>query len=399
MAQGYTYSINKDWKKLMRTIYLDNASTTFPKPLQVTQAVTEYISRCGVNINRGTYNSAYDAQEMVYDTRKMLADMFNYPHCKNVIFTMNVTYALNFIIKGMLRPGDHVLVSAMEHNAVMRPLVQLAGWGVSFDRIPCNEDGSLKTECIERMITPATKAIIMTHCSNVCGTLMPIMEVGKICRKRNLKFIVDAAQTAGIFPIDMDKCRIDALCFTGHKGLMAPQGIGGFVISDELSEMIEPIISGGTGSISHTEEVPKFLPDRFESGTLNLPCISGLNASLKFIKDYGMDKIRDEELRLTESFLEEIGRIDNIRILGKHNMHMRGGVVSVSFNNVDNADAAYMLEEKYNILTRVGLHCAPNAHKVLKSYPEGSVRFSFGVFNTSEDVYRAACAVKEIAGV
>ena len=382
----------------MNNIYMDNASTTFPKPGVVADKVAEFISKNGFNINRGTYEGAYGVEEIVYDTRKKIAELFNCNNCRNVIFTMNVTMALNMVIKGLLKPGDHILVSAMEHNAVMRPVIQLSKTGVAFDRIPCDRQGNLCMGDMEKLIRPDTRAVIMTHASNVCGTVMPIKEVGEICKAHNLFFIVDGAQTCGILPVDMKECNIDALCFTGHKGMMGPQGIGGFIINDRLVKEVNPIISGGTGSISHTEEVPDFLPDKYEAGTPNLPGIVGLNASISYIMEYGIDRIYEHELYLTGLFLEGIKDVHNIRILGKHNCEKRMGVVGVSFINLDNAQAAYELENKYHILTRVGLHCAPNAHITLESYPKGCVRFSFGLYNTADEVQKAIEAVKHIAG-
>ena len=242
----------------MNRIYLDQASTSFPKAPGVAQAMMDYLTMNGVNVNRGCYSSAYSAEEVIYETRQLLAELFHFSKCKNVIFTPNVTTSLNFILKGFLKPGDHILVSAMEHNAVMRPVVQLASSGISFDRIPCRTDGSMILEKVEELIRPETKAIVTLHASNVCGTRMPLDALGEICQRHQLYFVVDSAQTAGIVPINMDKMHIDALAFTGHKGLRGPQGTGGFLVSQELAEQMEPLISGGTGSVSHTEEIPDF---------------------------------------------------------------------------------------------------------------------------------------------
>lgn len=242
----------------MDKIYMDNACTSFPKPPTVATAVCDFIANYGVNINRGSYGPAYEMENVVYQTRVALSRLFGYPDCKNVIFTANITTSLNMVLKGLLRPGDHVLVSSMEHNAVMRPLVQLTGDGVSFDRIPCTKQGELCLKEAEALIRPNTKAVIMTHASNVCGTVMPLTEVGDFCRRHGLTFIVDSAQTAGVLPIHMGDMHIDALCFTGHKGLLGPQGIGGFIVTDELAARIQPLISGGTGSLSHSEDVPDF---------------------------------------------------------------------------------------------------------------------------------------------
>ena len=394
----------------MEKIYLDNGATSFPKPKEVADAVYEYMTCCGANINRGGYQEAYDLEGTVFETREMLTDMFDGPDCKNVVFTKNVTESLNIVLKGFLRPGDHILCSSMEHNAVMRPLVQLEKQGVEFSRIPGTETGELVLDAVEDMIKPNTKAIVMTHASNICGTVNPLKEVGEICRKHGLKFIVDSAQSAGILPISMKEMNIDALCFTGHKSLLGPQGIGGFIIAEDMIPLIDPILSGGTGSISHTEEIPDFMPDRFEPGTMNLPGIVGLNAGLNWIRKKGIDAVAAHELALTERFingllpLEEAG---HIRICGLKNCYaekdgvtvpVRTGVVSIQTLKVDCADAAFRLDFEFGIETRVGLHCAPNAHKTLGTFPTGTIRFSFGNFNTGEDVDAAINAVREICG-
>lgn len=383
----------------MNKIYLDNASTTFPKPDCVADSISKYMTEIGCNINRGCYENAYSVEEMVFEARQLLADMFCASDCKNVVFTKNVTESLNVIIKGLLKPGDHVLVSSIEHNAVMRPLVQLEDSGISFSRIPCLETGELCTESISTLIRPNTKAIIMTHASNVCGTLMPIKEVGELCRDYSLDFIVDSAQTAGIIPIDMHDMNISALAFTGHKGLLGPQGIGGFILSEEMISKIDPLISGGTGSISHTEEIPDFMPDKFEAGTLNLPGIMGLRASLEWIKEQTIDTLRKHELQLASQFIDGLKNLEDegfIKIVGTKNCEKQTGVVSIKLLTIDPAEAAFRLDSDYGIMTRVGLHCAPNAHKILGTYPEGTIRFSFGYGNTSSEVLTAINALEEI---
>lgn len=385
---------------MKKTIYLDNASTTFPKPKETADAMYEYMTKEGSNINRGCYDRAYRVEEIVYETRQMLCEMFGGEDCRNVVFTKNVTESLNFIIKGFLHPGDHVLVSSMEHNAVMRPLVQLEKQGITFSRIPCRTDGTLCVEEIEKMITPKTRAVIMMHGSNVCGTLLPIEKVGEICKTHRLKFIVDAAQTAGVWPINMETMHIDALAFTGHKGLLGPQGIGGFILKRDMVPLIEPLISGGTGSLSHTEEVPAFMPDRMEPGTLNLPGIVGLHASLEWLQKTGIDAVREHELKLTEYFIQGIKSLDPesryIRILGKLDMEGRSGVVSIQAVQEDISQVAWELDDAYGIMTRVGLHCAPSAHKTLGSFPTGTIRFSFGYWNTRDEVDTALLALSEL---
>lgn len=384
----------------MNRIYLDQASTSFPKAPGVAQAMMDYLTMNGVNVNRGCYSSAYSAEEVIYETRQLLAELFHFSKCKNVIFTPNVTTSLNFILKGFLKPGDHILVSAMEHNAVMRPVVQLASSGISFDRIPCRTDGSMILEKVEELIRPETKAIVTLHASNVCGTMMPLDALGEICQRHQLYFVVDSAQTAGIVPINMDKMHIDALAFTGHKGLRGPQGTGGFLVSQELAEQMEPLISGGTGSVSHTEEIPDFMPDRFESGTPNLPGIYGLHEALLYLKTHSLQAINEKELSLTGYFLEQLQALDDtgrhIRIIGKKDLTDRNAVVSIQTPEIDMSQVAWQLDNEYGVMTRVGLHCAPNAHKTLGTYPAGTIRFSFGPENTKNELDFAIQGLKKI---
>ena len=384
----------------MNRIYLDQASTSFPKAPGVAQAMMDYLTMNGVNVNRVCYSSAYSAEEVIYETRQLLAELFHFSKCKNVIFTPNVTTSLNFILKGFLKPGDHILVSAMEHNAVMRPVVQLASSGISFDRIPCRTDGSMILEKVEELIRPETKAIVTLHASNVCGTRMPLDALGEICQRHQLYFVVDSAQTAGIVPINMDKMHIDALAFTGHKGLRGPQGTGGFLVSQELAEQMEPLISGGTGSVSHTEEIPDFMPDRFESGTPNLPGIYGLHEALLYLKTHSLQAINEKELSLTGYFLEQLQALDDtgrhIRIIGKKDLTDRNAVVSIQTPEIDMSQVAWQLDNEYGVMTRVGLHCAPNAHKTLGTYPAGTIRFSFGPENTKNELDFAIQGLKKI---
>ena len=384
----------------MNRIYLDQASTSFPKAPGVAQAMMDYLTMNGVNVNRGCYSSAYSAEEVIYETRQLLAELFHFSKCKNVIFTPNVTTSLNFILKGFLKPGDHILVSAMEHNAVMRPVVQLASSGISFDRIPCRTDGSMILEKVEELIRPETKAIVTLHASNVCGTRMPLDALGEICQRHQLYFVVDSAQTAGIVPINMDKMHIDALAFTGHKGLRGPQGTGGFLVSQELAEQMEPLISGGTGSVSPTEEIPDFMPDRFESGTPNLPGIYGLHEALLYLKTHSLQAINEKELSLTGYFLEQLQALDDtgrhIRIIGKKDLTDRNAVVSIQTPEIDMSQVAWQLDNEYGVMTRVGLHCAPNAHKTLGTYPAGTIRFSFGPENTKNELDFAIQGLKKI---
>ncbi len=380
----------------MKDIYFDNSSTSFPKAPNVGRAMGEFIENGAFNINRGSYEGAYEAGSAVLDTREMLKDLFNCPNSKNVVFTPSVTYSLNFFIKGFLKPGDHVLVTSVEHNAVMRPLVQMEKLGVEFDAVPCDEDGGVTADDFRAYIKENTKAIITTHASNVCGTIIPIEEIGALCKEKGLVYAVDTAQTAGILNIDMQKANIDFLAFTGHKGLLGPQGIGGFIASDKLEGLIDPVISGGTGSLSDSEEIPDFLPDRFESGTLNLPGIIGLHQALVYLKEAGIDNMRNEKMEITKYFLDQVKEIDGVKVAGKKTVEGRLGVVSIDFEGFDNSIVSFYLSSKYKIMTRVGMHCAPRAHKTLKTFPQGTVRFSFSHFNTKEEVDICINAIKTI---
>lgn len=380
----------------MNYIYLDNASTTFPKAPNVANAMANYITNYGININRGSYALAYDVEDIIYTTRQRLNTLFSGHDPSHVTFTQNVTMSLNMVIKGLLKAGDHVLVSSMEHNAVMRPLTQLLDKDITFDIIPCDKTGSVQLESIEALIRPNTVAMIINHASNVCGTVQPIKSIGAICKAHSLQFIVDAAQTAGVIPIDVKACHIDALCFTGHKGLLGPQGIGGIILTKEMAQTLTPLIAGGTGSFSHLETMPTHMPDAFEAGTLNLPGIIGLNEGVSYIESVGMENIHNHELALTKAFLEGLHSITGVNIIGKQDIQDRTAVVSITIDGMDAASIAYELESKYHIMTRVGLHCAPRAHQTLGTYPEGTVRFSFGYANRHEDVEAALSALNTI---
>ena len=380
----------------MKYIYLDNASTTFPKAPNVANAMSDYLTNYGININRGSYALAYDVEDIIYTTRQRLNTLFNGHDPSHVTFTQNVTMSLNMVIKGLLKAGDHILVSSMEHNAVMRPLTQQLDKGITFDIIPCDVTGSIQLESIETLIRPNTVAMIINHASNVCGTVQPIESIGAICKAHNLHFILDAAQTAGVIPIDVKACHINALCFTGHKGLLGPQGIGGIILTKEIAQTLTPLITGGTGSFSHLETMPTHMPDAFEAGTLNLPGIIGLNEGLSYIESVGMKNIHNHELTLTKTFLEGLRSITGINIIGKQDIQDRTAVVSITIDGMDPASIAYELESTYHIMTRVGLHCAPRAHQTLGTYPEGTVRFSFGYANTLEEVDMALSALHTI---
>lgn len=380
-------------------IYFDNGSTSWPKAPNVAEAMAGLLANGAFNINRGNYEGAYEVEEIVLDTRGQLADMFGAGDSRRVIFTPGITYSLNYFIKGFLKPGDHVLVSGLEHNAVMRPLKQMEAFGVSYDAVHTEEDGTVHPESVEKAVKSSTKAVIMLHASNVCGTILPIREIGEICRRRHLFFAVDTAQSAGTIPVDMEECRIDFLAFTGHKGLLGPQGIGGFVISEELDGCMEPYIAGGTGSQSDSFDMPGLLPDKYESGTLNLPGIIGLHAALSYIKERGLAAIHSRKMELAGYFLEQILEQKGVCVAGKKGLEDRVAVVSLDFLEIDNALAAFELEQQYGVMTRVGLHCAPAAHRTLRTYPQGTVRFAFGAENTKDEIDRCVRGIRQILTV
>ena len=382
-----------------RRTYLDNASTTFPKPPCVTEAVCRYMTEMGTNVGRGEYASAFDTEDLVFDTRAALCALLGGADPSDVVFTRNVTEALNLVLKGFLHPGDHVIVSSMEHNAVMRPLTQLAAAGVTFSRAQCAPEGTLDAAEVERLICPQTRAVVMTHASNVYGTILPVCEVGAICRRHGIPLVIDAAQTAGVVPISMEECGAAAICFTGHKGLLGPQGIGGCVLDPEFATQIDALVAGGTGSHSDSEQMPSFMPDRLEAGTPNLPGIAGLAASLAWLGEKGIDAVRGHELALTQRLLDglrPLAAARRVRLAGLPGTEGRTGVVSIQTPGYDLSQVAHDLDARFGIQTRVGLHCAPSAHKTLGTFPAGTIRFSLGWANTEADVDLAISALGEL---
>lgn len=377
----------------MKKIYLDNGATSFPKPKCVGEAILNYIDNLGTSVNRGAYETAYSVANTVFETRELICDLFNFDQPENVIFTKNITESLNILIKGLLKNGDHVVVSSMEHNAVMRPLNSL---NINISKAKCNKFGDLEIEDFKLQLKENTRAVIMTHASNVCGTILNLEEVGKICREKNIIFIIDTAQTAGFLDIDYKKLKADAIAFTGHKSLLGPQGIGGFIINDRLVKIIPSLIDGGTGSLSEEERQPNYMPDKYEAGTPNIPGIFGLNASIKYLKNIELKNIRQKEYELLKIFLDEIKQINGIAIIGRKTLEGRSGVVSLDFYDNDNGEIAYKLGNDYGIMTRSGMHCSPSAHKTLGTFPRGTVRFSFSHFNTKEEVYYTMDSIKKI---
>lgn len=377
-------------------IYLDNAATSYPKPKEMLEQMTYFITNVGSNVNRGIYGNAYEAESVVLETRQKLCKLFDFPYEDHVVFTQSITYAFNMIIYGLFQKGDHVLISGMEHNAVVRPLYQKKKEGVEVSVIPCTKEGELCLSDMEHLVQKNTKAVIVTAASNVCGTILPLKKIGEFCKKNNLLFLVDTAQGAGAMPISMREMNIDLLAFTGHKGLLGPQGIGGFLVEKELAKQMKPVIVGGTGSFSEQEDMPSTMPDKFEAGTMNLPGIYGLYGSLQYLENEELDTIYQKEKELLQVFLDELHTIEGIRVIGKKDCSNRLATVSIQCDFVDEAELAFLLEQKYGIMTRVGLHCAPLAHKTLGTFPRGTLRFSIGYHTKMEDISSVIKAIKEI---
>ncbi len=379
----------------MRYVYLDNGATSFPKAPGVAESISDYIVNVGANVGRGAYSQSYKAEGIVYETRELICKLFNFDKTENVIFTKNITESINVLLKGLLKDGDHVIVSSMEHNAVMRPLNSLSG-KIEYTKVQCNEIGELNIADVENAFKPNTKAVVMTHASNVSGTVLDLIKVGKLCKDNKAFFIIDSAQTAGFLDLDFRKLNADAIGFTGHKSLLGPQGMGGFVIGDEMLKEMNTFIEGGTGSLSDMEIQPDYMPDKFEAGTLNIPGIFGLNASLKYILDYGVVNIRKKEISLMETFLNRLLDMKNIRIIGHKDCENRTGILSIDFIDNDNGIVAHNLSKDYGIMTRSGMHCAPSAHKTLGTFPQGTVRFSPSSFTTHEEIVYTIDAINKL---
>ena len=379
----------------MKTIYLDNAATSFPKPEAMLATMMAYQQAVGANPGRSGHGLSIDAGRIIYETREILARLFNIEDPLRIVLTKNSTEALNIALHGGLRSGDHVITSGMEHNSVMRPLRFLESQGVRVSVIPCSPRGELDPEDIKKAIRPATKMVVMTHASNVTGTILPVEAVGAIIRERgDILFCVDAAQTAGALPMDVQKMKIDLLAFTGHKSLYGPQGTGGLYIRKGLEKKITPLMMGGTGSRSEFEAQPDFMPDKYESGTPNTIGFAGLGAGATYLAEQTIDRIRAKEEQLTRRFLGRLEAFkDQVTVYGPNDAARQTAVISFNVKNISPSDAAMFFEEKFGILCRPGLHCAPAAHRTIGTFPQGTVRFSFGFFNTSREVDRAAKAV------
>ena len=377
----------------MQSIYLDQSATSFPKAPGVADAMCHYLTGIGANLNRGGYAAAGEAELTALTLRETLCELMGSPDVDACILTPGATFALNMVLKGALRPGDHVLVSAMEHNSVMRPLRQLNS--VTVEQVPCSLDGSMTVDDLVTRIRPQTRLVCLAHASNVCGTLLPVAEVGAACRQRKIAFVVDAAQTAGHIPLSLTALNADALIVPAHKGLLGPQGIGAALLRRPFAMALEPFVTGGTGSRSSSEFQPEELPDKFEAGTQNIPGIYGFAAALAYVAPR-MDAHHRHAMRLCGELLDGASRLPNLRLLGKPSLEGRMPVVAMDCPTLDNATVADRLSREYGIATRCGLHCAPSAHRALGSFPQGAVRFSIGAFNTEAEIAQTLDALRAI---
>ncbi|HOB12339.1 MAG TPA: aminotransferase class V-fold PLP-dependent enzyme [Syntrophomonadaceae bacterium] len=379
----------------MEVTYMDNAATSYPKPEAVYDAVDRFNRFMGGNPGRGSSRSTLEAGSVVLQTREALAKLFNIEDSSRIAFTFNITDALNIGLKGILRPGDHVITTSMEHNAVARPLYFLSQQGVEWTAVPCDPEGRLDPEDIRKAIKSNTRMICMLHASNLIGTIMPIEEVGKIARQENILFMVDSAQTAGILPIDVERAHIDLLAFTGHKGLLGPQGTGGLYVRPGLT--VNPLRQGGTGSFSEYLEHPELMPDSLESGTLNTPGLAGLLAGIRFIEETGLDTIYQKEQALLEQLIEGLSSISGVALYGPSDLKQRTAVVAMNVEGMDCGELSLNLDYEFGIITRAGLHCAPLAHQTIGTFESGSCRLSPGFFTTAEDIDKVIKSVYQLA--
>lgn len=376
-------------------IYLDNAATTFPKPEAVYDAMIDCMKNYCANPGRAGHKLAMKAAREIYDTRENIAKLFNIDNPMSIVFTNNATDSLNLAIKGVVKTGDHIITTSMEHNSVIRPIKALEKLGVANTIVQCDKEGFLDPSDLEKAIRPNTKLIVTTHASNVCGTLIDIKAISEIAKSHNILYLVDASQTAGVYSIDLKEISADMLAAPGHKGLLGPQGTGILYIREGLN--VDILKEGGTGSKSEDLFQPDILPDKYESGTHNTPGIVGLNEGVKFILNEGINKIKEHEEELCRYMLERLDEIPNIKIYGTKDAEKRASVITINIGNMDSGEITFLLDSEYDIATRSGIHCAPLAHKTLGTLEQGAVRFSIGYFNTKEEIDKTIDALKEIS--
>jgi cysteine desulfurase family protein len=380
----------------VKSYYFDNAATSWPKPETVIKAMEFYFRHVGGNPGRSGHKKAIEAGRVVLRTRDLVASLLNVKDPSRIVFTKNATEALNTALYGVLKADDHVVTTSMEHNSVMRPLNDLARLGLDLSVVEADRTGTVTDDMIGKHINDKTRLVAVTHASNVTGTVNEIEKIGQLCKQKNVLFLVDAAQTVGAVPLDVEKIGADFLAFSGHKGLLGPQGTGGLYIRDESA--LKPLTRGGTGSLSDSEEQPAFLPDCYESGTLNVIGLAGLGEGVRFILEKGVDRIREHEKRLLEVFLNELGGDDRFTLYGAQNSLKQTGVLSLNVKDCTPSKVGEILDSKYCVLTRIGLHCAPRAHRTLGTFPDGTIRFSWGFFTGEKEILKVVRFLKEIAG-
>lgn len=377
-------------------IYLDHAATSFPKPPAVLEKVMSVMTEYGANPGRSGHKLAMRTNREIFDTREKIATLFHIENPLDIAFTFNCTMALNMAIHGMVGAGDHVVTTSMEHNSVLRPLNALRAKGAEITIVKAGPDGIVSPKEIEAEIRPNTKLLVSTHISNLTGSIQPIAEFGRIAKERNITFLVDAAQSAGVYDIDVRAMGIDLLAFPGHKSLLGPQGTGGLYVNEELD--LTTIMEGGTGSFSNSVDQPILMPDKLESGTLNAPGLIALGAGIDFILSEGMAKIRAHEEDLAFRFMAGLSEISGVAVYGPKVRGKHAPVVMMNLRDMDSSELALRLNDDFDIAVRPGLHCAPLAHETMGTFRQGAVRFSFGYTNTEDDVNRALEAIRTIAG-
>ncbi len=378
----------------MNTAYFDNAATSWPKPEAMMQAMVSFNENVGANPGRSGHRLSVEAGRIVFDARDTVAALLGTEDPFTVVFSRNATEAINIAVRGLLKAGDHVITSSMEHNSVMRPLREREREGVEVEAVPCSSTGEICPEDVARVIKKNTKALFITHASNVTGTIMPVRELAGIARERGVLTCVDAAQTAGSVPIQVEQMGIDILFFTGHKSLYGPQGTGGMYIRKGLESRVAPLERGGTGSRSEFEEHPDFMPDRFESGTPNAIGIAGLGAGISHVLDRGVENIRSREVALTALFMEGLSAVEGVTVHGPGDPGKKTAVTSFTVKGMETSDISFELDERFGIMTRPGLHCAPSAHRTIGTFPAGTVRCSFGIFTNEDEVGSALRAIE-----
>jgi cysteine desulfurase family protein len=379
-------------------VYFDNAATSWPKPPGVAKAMVRFIEEVGANPGRSAHRQAVEAGRIVYEAREAVSELFGASDPLRVVWCKNVTEALNLALRGLLRAGDHVITSSMEHNSMMRPLRALEQEGIEITVVPCSAQGMLDPATAENAIRGNTRLIALNHASNVVGTLLPIAKVGAICRQHDVLLLVDAAQTGGAYPIDIEADQIDLLGFTGHKSLGGPTGTGGLIVGNRVNErQLKPLVRGGTGSRSEYEVQPDFLPDMCESGTPNAVGLAGLQVGVQWILKQGIDAIRAHEVSLTQRLIQGLQDIPGVTVYGPFDAELQTATVSFNVAAKASSEMGLRLDEEHGIMCRVGLHCAPAAHKTIGTFPDGTVRFGLGSFNTMGEVETALAAVEQLA--